>query len=53
MVYKLRKFWWSLEHLHESPVRVSTNISRPPISCDSLKSNYIVSSESFAKDEIY
>ena len=52
IIYKLRKFWWSLEHLNESPARVSSNISRPPISCDSLNSNYIVSSKSFAKDEI-
>ena len=41
-----------MEHLNESPARVSSNISRPPISCDSLNSNYIVSSKSFAKDEI-
>ena len=52
IIYKLRKFWWSLEHLNESPARVSSNISWPPISCDSLNSNYIVSSKSFAKDEI-
>ena len=52
IIHKLRKFWWSLEHLNESPVRVSSNISRPPISCDSLNSNYIVSSKSFAKDEL-
>ena len=31
---------------------ISSNISRSPISCDSLNSNYIVSSKSFAKDEI-
>ena len=37
---------------NESPVRASSNISRPPISCDFLNSNYIVSSKSFAKDEI-
>ena len=41
-----------MEHLNESPARVSSNISRPPISCDSLNSNYIVSSKSFAKDEM-
>ena len=41
-----------MEHLNESPARVSINISRPPISCDSLNSNYIVSSKSFAKDEM-
>ena len=30
----LRKFWWSLEHLNESPARVSNfhkNVSWPPI----------------------
>ena len=47
---------WKLEHLNESPVRVSisSNLSWPPICCDSLNSNsnYIVSSKSFAKDEI-
>ena len=31
---------------------ISSNISRSPISCDSLNSNYIVSSKSFAKDEM-
>ena len=41
-----------MEHLNESPARVSVNISWPPINCDSLSSNYIVSSKSFAKDEI-
>ena len=41
-----------MEHLNKSPARVSINISRPPISCDSLNSNYIVSSKSFAKDEM-
>ena len=41
-----------MEHLNESPARVSINISQPPISCDSLNSNYIVSSKSFAKDEM-
>ena len=39
-----------MEHLNESPERTSTNISRPPISCDSLNSNYIVSSKTFGKD---
>ena len=52
IIHKLWKFWWSLEHLNESPARVSSNISRPPFSCDSLNSNYIMSSKSFAKDEI-
>ena len=33
-------------------VSFSSNISRSPITCDSLNSNYIVSSKSFAKDEI-
>ena len=33
-------------------MRVSNNISRPPISCDSLNSNYIMSFKSFAKDEM-
>ena len=32
--------------------RESINISRPPINCDSLNSYYIVSSKSFAKDEM-
>ena len=41
-----------MEHLNESPAHVASNISRPPISCDSLNSNYIVSSKSFAKDEL-
>ena len=50
IVYKLRKFCWSLEHLNESPARVSINISRPPTSCESLNSNYTVSSKTFAKD---
>ena len=40
-----------MEHLNKSPARVSINISRPPIKCDSLNSNYIVSSKHFAKDE--
>ena len=42
-----------LLHLYESPARVtiSSIISRSPISCLSLNSNYIVSSKSFAKDE--
>ena len=54
IIHKLRKFWRSLEHLNESATRVSisSNISRSPISCDSLNSNYIVSSKSFTKDEI-
>ena len=40
-------------HLNESASRVSiySNISRSPISCGSLNSNYIVSSKSFTKDE--
>ena len=42
----------SLEHLNESPARDSINISLPPINCDSLSLNYIVSSKSFAKDEM-
>ena len=50
--YKLRKFWWSFEHLNESLARFYINIFRPPINCDSLNSNYIVSSKSFAKDEV-
>ena len=41
-----------MEHLNESPVSVSLNISWPPINCDSLNSNYILSSKSFAKDEM-
>ena len=43
-----------MEHLNESATRVSisSNISRSPIGCDSLNSNYIVSSKSFTKDEI-
>ena len=43
-----------MEHINESATRVSisSNISRSPISCNSLNSNYIVSSKSFAKDEI-
>ena len=43
-----------MEHLNESETKVSisSNIFRSPISCDSLNSNYIVSSKSFAKDEI-
>ena len=43
-----------MEHLNESATRVSIsiNISRSPISCGSLNSNYIVSSKSFTKDEI-
>ena len=49
IVYKLRKFCWSMEHLNESPARVSINISRPPISCESLNSNYTVSFKTFAK----
>ena len=40
-----------MEHLNESLERVSCNISRSPISYDSLNSNYIVSSKGFAKDE--
>ena len=36
--------------LNNSPARVSTNIFRSPITCDSLTSNYIVASKSFAKD---
>ena len=40
-----------MEHLNESPARVAINISCPPINCDSLNSNYIVSCKSFAKDE--
>ena len=35
-----------------SKVRVSSNISRPSISCNSLNSNYIVSSKIFTKDEM-
>ena len=41
-----------MEHLNESPERVSINVSQPPINCDSLNSSYIVSSKSFAKDEM-
>ena len=41
-----------MEHLNESPARVSINIFGPHISCDSFNSNYIVSSKSFAKDEM-
>ena len=45
-----------LEHLNESPARVSINVSQPPINCDSLNSSYISSSKgfakSFAKDEM-
>ena len=43
-----------LLHLSESPARVTVSsiISRSPISCLSLNSNYIVSSKSFAKDEM-
>ena len=33
-------------------VSISSNISRSPISCVSLNSNYIISSKSFTKDEI-
>ena len=40
-----------MEHLNESPARVAINITWPPINCDSLNSNYIVSCKSFAKDE--
>ena len=45
---------WMLLHLSESPARVTVSsiISRSPISCLSLNSNYIVSSKSFAKDEM-
>ena len=35
IVFKLHKFWWSLEHLNESPAKVSINISWPPINCES------------------
>ena len=52
IIHKLRKFWWSLGHLNESPARVSSNISQPSISCDSLNSNYTASSKRFAKDEL-
>ena len=52
IIYKLRKFWWSLGRLNKSPASVSINIFRPPISCDSLNSNYTVPSKSFAKNEI-
>ena len=43
-----------MEHLNESATRVSisSNISRPAISCESLNSNYIVSSKSFTKYEV-
>ena len=45
-----------LEHLNESPARVSINVSQRPINCDSLNSSYISSSKgfakSFAKDEM-
>ena len=41
-----------MEHLNQSPATVSSNISRPPISCDSLNSNYPMSSKRFAKDEL-
>ena len=51
IIHKLHKFWWSLEYLNESPARVSGNISQPPISCNSLNSNYTVYSKIFAKDE--
>ena len=52
IIYKLLKFRWSLEHLNESSERVSINIFGLHISCDSSNSNYIVSSKSFAKDEM-
>ena len=52
IIYKLLKFRWSLEHLNESSARVSINIFGLHISCDSFNSNYIVSSKSFAKDEM-
>ena len=52
IIYKLLKFRWSLEHLNESSERVSINIFGLHISCDSFNSNYIVSSKSFAKDEM-
>ena len=41
-----------MEHLNESSSRVSVNISWLPINCDSLNSNYIMSSKGFAKDEV-
>ena len=41
-----------MEHLSESSARVSINISWLSINCDSLNSNYIVSSKGFAKDEM-
>ena len=43
-----------MEPLNESSARVSisSNISRSPISCGFLNSNYIVFSKSFTKDEI-
>ena len=41
-----------MEHFSESLARASINISWPPINCDSLNSNYIVSSKSFAKDQM-
>ena len=56
IIYSLRKFWWPLEDFNESPGRVSifheNSISWAPINCHSLSPNYIVSSKSFAKDEI-
>ena len=43
-----------MEHLNKSATResISSNISRSTVSCDSLNSNYIVSSKSFTKDEV-
>ena len=43
-----------MEHLNESLARafISSNISRPPFTCDSLNSNYIASSKRIAKDEM-
>ena len=41
IIYKLKQIWWSLEHLNESPARVSINVSWPTVSCDSLNSNYM------------
>ena len=41
-----------MKHINESPAKVSIYISWPPINSDSLNSNYIVSSKSFAKHEM-
>ena len=41
-----------MKHVNESPAKVSIYISWPPNNSDSLNSNYIVSSKSFAKHEM-